>query len=81
MKTYLVYTNVADAELNASAKYVGTQSDAAAERKRLGGLGWHRKELTTVETDIPTDKQGLISFLNVLLSGPSVIAALESLTK
>lgn len=81
MKTYLVYTNIADSELEASAKFVGTQADTASERKRLLAAGWHRKEITTAEIDVPTDKAGLISFLNVLLSGPNVVAALESLTK
>lgn len=81
MKTYLVYTNTADSELEASAKFVGTQADAAAERKRLGAVGWHRKEITTAEIDVPTDKSGMLSFLNTLLAGPSVVAALESLIK
>lgn len=81
MKTYLVYTNTADSELEASAKFVGTQADAATERKQLVALGWPRKKIATAEIDVPTDKSGMLSFLNTLLAGPSVVAALESLTR
>lgn len=49
MKTYLVYTNTADSELEASAKFVGTQADAATERKQLVALGWPRKKIATAE--------------------------------
>lgn len=81
MKTYLVYTNTADSELESSAKFVGTQADAATERKQLVISGWPRKKITTAEIDVPTDKSGMLSFLNTLLAGPSVVAALESLIK
>ena len=81
MKAYLVYTDATNSELQASAKFVGTQADAVVERKHLLAAGWRRKEITTIEVEVPTDKAGLISFLNVLLSGPNVVAALESLTK
>lgn len=43
-------------------KWVGTQADAAAEKKRLKGL--NSQDIDVKDIDVPTDKQGLLRFLN-----------------
>ena len=50
----------------ATARFVGTQGEAAARRKALVEAGARRAELTTEEVEVPTDKKGLIEFLNSL---------------
>lgn len=47
-------------------RWVGTQSDAAKTRKELVADGFKRAELNTEEVDVPTNKEGLIAFLNGL---------------
>lgn len=47
-------------------RFVGTQEEAAARRKALVEAGARRAELTTEEVEVPTDKKGLIEFLNSL---------------
>lgn len=49
-------------------KYVGSQSEAAATRKELLDQGATRKGTETFEVDVPTDKAGLMAFLNNLVS-------------
>lgn len=44
--------------------WVGSQTDAAAKRKQLTAEGFTRKEIETEEIDVPTDKAGLMAFLN-----------------
>ena len=44
--------------------WVGSQSEAGSKRKDLVAQGWKRAELTTEEIDVPTDKKGLLGFLN-----------------
>lgn len=48
------------------ARWVGTQSDAAKARKEFIANGFKRAELNTEEVDVPTNKEGLIAFLNEL---------------
>ena len=62
MKLYRVSAN-ADVQ---KIVWVGTQSDAAKARKEFIANGFKRAELNTEEVDVPTDKEGLIAFLNVL---------------
>jgi hypothetical protein len=46
-------------------KWVGTQSDAASTRKEwVQKLGAKRDNIETEEIEVPTDKKGLIDFLN-----------------
>lgn len=49
-------------------KYVGSQAEAAATRKELLDQGATRKGTETFEVDVPTDKTGLMAFLNNLVS-------------
>ena len=49
-------------------RYVGTQAEAAATRKEFLELGATRKGTESVEVDVPTDKAGLMAFLNQLVN-------------
>jgi hypothetical protein len=40
----------------------GTQTDAAKTRKRLKGEGM--RDIETFDVEVPTDKKGLLEFLN-----------------
>ena len=44
--------------------WVGSQADAAARRKLLTAEGFKRADVETAEVDVPTDKAGLLAFLN-----------------
>lgn len=44
--------------------WVGSQADAAKKRKELVSSGFKRAEIETVEVDVPTDKAGLLVWLN-----------------
>lgn len=44
--------------------WVGAKSEGVAARKQMAEDGWKRKEITEVEVDVPTDKAGLLAFLN-----------------
>ena len=46
--------------------WVGSLADASAKRKQLTAEGWTRKEVETIEIDVPTDKAGLLGFLNAM---------------
>lgn len=48
-------------------KYVGTQSEAAATRKEFMSRGASRQGTDTFEVDVPTDKAGLMAFLNEMV--------------
>lgn len=45
-------------------QWVGSQSEAATARKHLGAKGIKRNEITTTEVEVPTNKAGLLEFLN-----------------
>ena len=62
MKLYRVSAN-ADVQ---KIVWVGTQSDAAKARKEFVSDGFKRAELSTEEVDVPTNKEGLLEFLNKL---------------
>jgi hypothetical protein len=45
--------------------FAGTQSDASAARRRLmADCGVGVRDVAVKEVDVPTDKQGLLAFLN-----------------
>ena len=44
--------------------WVGSLAEASAQRKKLTIDGFARKEIETEEVDVPTDKAGLIGFVN-----------------
>lgn len=44
--------------------WLGSQSECAAKRKELLAEGFKRVEIETDERDIPTDKTGLLAYLN-----------------
>lgn len=44
--------------------WVGSKSEGVAMRKKLLAEGWTRCELAEVEIDIPTNKEGLLAWLN-----------------
>lgn len=50
------------------AKWSGSQSEAAKDRNALWdsykASGGKRSDITTTPVDVPTNKQGLIEFLN-----------------
>lgn len=52
------------------AKWSGSQADAAKDRNALWdsykASGGKRSDITTTPVDVPTNKQGLIEFLNEL---------------
>lgn len=48
------------------AKYVGSQAEAAAARKAFTDAGVKRKDIASLEVNVPTDKEGLMAFLNGL---------------
>ena len=45
-------------------QFVGSKADGVAERKKLMDDGARRKDITETEVDVPTDKTGLINWLN-----------------
>ncbi|WP_087746385.1 MULTISPECIES: hypothetical protein [unclassified Acidovorax] len=44
--------------------WVGSQADAASRRKQLNADGFKRADIETHEVDVPTDKAGLLAWLN-----------------
>ena len=57
------YKTVADDGEERMVKWGGTQSEAVAARKEFAAGGFGRKEVSTVEEDVPTDKAGLLAWL------------------
>ena len=65
MKLYL--TSYFDDQFDESfSAYDGTQADAATRRKALKADGM--RNIETKDADVPTDKAGLITHLNGMLS-------------
>ena len=48
----------------ASTRFVGSQAEAAARRAALVKAGVHRANITTAMVEVPTDKKGLLAFIN-----------------
>lgn len=44
--------------------WVGSKAEGVLKRKQLAAEGWTRKEISEVEVEIPTDKKGLLEWLN-----------------
>ena len=70
MKLYRVSGN-SDRQFDAKSDFrsviwAGSQSDAAKARKELIENGFKRTELLTEDIDVPTNKEGLLDFLNGL---------------
>ena len=61
------------------SEFVGSQAEAASVRARHVKEGTPRKNITTVAVDVPTDKEGLLRFLNLMATSPTVAAAAEKL--
>jgi hypothetical protein len=76
MKLYLITAN----ESPLKSVWAGSQADAASARKSLMEQGAKRKDLMTHEIEVPTKKEELIGFLNLLASGEDIVAATEKLT-
>lgn len=68
MKLYRIDATTGDGQDTVS-QFVGTQSAGATLRKELGEQGFKRKDIVTAEVDVPTNKEGLIAFLNDLVRG------------
>jgi hypothetical protein len=77
MKLYLITAKNAT---NEAAKWAGSQAEAASVRKEFISEGYKRVEMDTLDVDVPTNKEGLLGFLNVLAVNPSLAAASEKLT-
>jgi hypothetical protein len=60
MKLYKTFGERPDHTLE--TKWSGTQADARADRKQLKETG--KLYIETTEADIPTDKTGLLAWLN-----------------
>lgn len=78
MKLYVIIAARPDAP--PEHKWGGSQADAAAARKAFLAEGYKRAEMTTTEVEVATGKAGLLDFLNLLASGPTIVAATERLT-
>lgn len=60
MRLYKITAN----ETALPSVWAGSQAEAATARKLLVDQGAKRKDLVTEEIEVPTNKQGLIDFLN-----------------
>lgn len=45
--------------------WAGSQAEASKQRSTWTAAGIKRVDITTDEVDVPTDKKGLLAFLNV----------------
>lgn len=61
MKLYKITADDGDKTVS---KYVGTQADSVAQRKKLKEDGFAQKHITSDDVEVPTDKAGLIDWLN-----------------
>lgn len=61
MKLYCVK---AVAGCDVEMRWVGSQADAGKTRKEFVEMGFKRADLETEEVDVPTNKEGLLAFLN-----------------
>ena len=81
MNLYLVTAKIdADADgPHELSEFVASQADAATVRARMVKEGTPRKNITTTAVNVPTDKEGLLRFLNLMATSPTVAAATEKL--
>lgn len=61
------------------SEFVGSQAEAASVRARHVKEGTPCKNITTIAVDVPTDKEGLLRFLNLMATSLTVAAAAEKL--
>lgn len=83
MKLYFV-TGLVDAPeegdgMVTESHWVGSQAEAGAIRKEMLSRGATRKGISTTDIDVPTNKEGLLHFLNLLTVSPTVAVAAERL--
>lgn len=62
MKLYLITATTEDSKTHVI--WGGSQSDAASARKEMLARGATRKGTRTFGVDVPTNKEGLLQFLN-----------------
>lgn len=62
MKLYLITATTEDSKTHVI--WGGSQAEAASARKEMLARGATRKDLKTYEVDVPTNKEGLLQFLN-----------------
>ena len=82
MKLYLITAEVGvseDGDTLEVSEFVGSQAEAATVRARMNKDGIPRKVITTTAVDVPTDKEGLLCFLNLMATSPTVAVAAEKL--
>lgn len=60
-----LYKTTANADESTLVRWSGTQADAASERRIFNSTKKiPRDSITTEEVEVPTNKQGLLEFLN-----------------
>ena len=80
MNLYLVTARIdAGPGYEEMSEFVSSQAEAATVRARHVKEGTPRKDITTVAVNVPTDKEGLLRFLNLMATSPTVAAAAEKL--
>lgn len=81
MNLYLVTAKTkADVDdIHEVSEFVGSQAEAATLRARLVKEGTARKDITTTAVNVPTDKESLLRFLNLMATSPTVAVAAEKL--
>lgn len=63
MKLYKIKAS-GNGEALTKTMWVGSKDEGVAARKALYEEGYARKEVTEVMVDVPTDKAGLLAWLN-----------------
>lgn len=67
MRLYkIVATSPTPDEFPSETLWVGSLSEGVAARKVLADKGFRRKDINESMIDVPTDKNGLLTFLNEL---------------
>lgn len=65
MRLYKIIASYTPAtELPSEMVWVGSKADGVVKRKALMEKGFRRKDIEEVEVDVPTNKEGLLAFLN-----------------
>lgn len=66
MRLYKITASTSKNDISPVRIFVGAKAEGVIERKKLAELGFKRNEISEIEVDVPTDKQGLLTFLNTL---------------
>lgn len=65
MRLYkIIATSPTPDDLPGETLWVGTKAEGTAARKALYEKGFRRKDVVEAEVDVPTNKEGLLAFLN-----------------